>query len=410
MFSDEHLIKARMSSGNSLFVNPFDTDVMLSGDSPHFEAHVSPVHDNTFPMLLKLIHGSVIDSGIPDNNFDNDNISANSDSSLFPTMSGVAEKAAKESGNRLDRKQMIVYETICSTFLLGLVNEGNDETTLLGRYFSQALQRKETRKSCEPADDNSTPSDFDANNSSLSSISSSDDMSTSEFSSSFINEEHEKQSESSMSHRTSIADDSTQRSFNSGVTFSYDDGSSTTSTSFSMNAMKDIDNPSVEMNTVVNLLSALGGREQLVMFLTGPAGAGKTTAVKLAQRFCFEFCNAVGILWNDTTFLFTAYTGSAASFFGGVTICKAAFLLKKKAALNQDEIDKWKDVRILVIDEISFMQDSEILKLDRRLKECRNRNKAFGGYSIIFAGDFRQLEPSRASPSDLLFSRECSGH
>ena len=69
--------------------------------------------------------------------------------------------------------------------------------------------------------------------------------------------------------------------------------------------MKDIDNPSIEMNTVVNLLSALGGREQLVMFLTGPTGAGKTTAVKLAQRFCFEFCNAVGILWNDTTFLFT---------------------------------------------------------------------------------------------------------
>ena len=108
--------------------------------------------------------------------------------------------------------------------------------------------------------------------------------------------------------------------------------------------------------------------------------------------------------------MFTAYTGSAASFFGGVTICKAAFLLKKKAALNQDEIDEWKDVRILVIDEISFMQDSEILKLDRRLKECRNRNKAFGGYSIIFAGDFRQLKPSRATPSNLLFSRDCSGH
>ena len=115
-------------------------------------------------------------------------------------------------------------------------------------------------------------------------------------------------------------------------------------------------------------------------------------------------------MWSDKTFLFNAYTGSAVSFFGGVTICKAAFLLKKKVALSQDEIDQWKDVRILVIDEISFMQDSEILKLDRRLKECRDRNKVFGGYSIIFAGDFRQLEPSRASPSDLLFSRESSRH
>ena len=283
MFSDEHLIKARMSSENSLFVDPFDTDVMLSGDSPHFEGHVSPVHDNTFPMLLKLIHGSVIDSGILDTNFDNDNISANSDFGLFPTLSGVAEKAATESGNRLDQKQMIVYETICSTFLLGLVNEGNDETTALDRYFSQALQRKQTQKSYESGDDNSTPSDFDASNSSLSSISSSDDMSTSEFSSSFINNEHENQSESSVSYRTSISDDSKQPSFDSEVTFSCDDGSSTTSTSFSMDAMNDIDNPSTNMNDVVDLLTALGGREQLVMFLTGPAGAGKTTAVKLAQ-------------------------------------------------------------------------------------------------------------------------------
>ena len=88
------------------------------------------------------------------------------------------------------------------------------------------------------------------------------------------------------------------------------------------------------MNEVVELLTVLGGREQLVSFLTGPAGAGKTTAVKLAQRFCFEFCNAVSVMWSDKTFLFTAYTGSAASFFGGVTICKAAFLLKKKVALN----------------------------------------------------------------------------
>ena len=93
------------------------------------------------------------------------------------------------------------------------------------------------------------------------------------------------------------------------------------------------------MKDMVEHLTALGGREQLVMFLTGPAGEGKTTAVKLAQCFCFKFCQAVSILWSDRTFLFTAYTGSAASCFGGVTICKAAFLNKKKA-LQPEEIDE----------------------------------------------------------------------
>jgi hypothetical protein len=31
-------------------------------------------------------------------------------------------------------------------------------------------------------------------------------------------------------------------------------------------------------------------------------------------------------MWSDNTFIFTAYTGLAASLFGGVTISKAAFL------------------------------------------------------------------------------------
>ena len=105
----------------------------------------------------------------------------------------------------------------------------------------------------------------------------------------------------------------------------------------------------------------------------------------------------------------TAYTGSAAPCFGGITICKAAFLNKAKLTLDQDEIDEWKDVCILVIDEISFMKDSDMFQLDRRLKQCSgDRIKPFGGYSIIFAGDFRQLVPSDAEPGQLLFSRECS--
>jgi hypothetical protein len=62
------------------------------------------------------------------------------------------------------------------------------------------------------------------------------------------------------------------------------------------------------------------------MFYTGLAGSGKSTAVKVAQQFCYDFCLAVGVMWSDQIFLFTAYTGEAASLFGGVTILKAAFL------------------------------------------------------------------------------------
>ena len=129
----------------------------------------------------------------------------------------------------------------------------------------------------------------------------------------------------------------------------------------------------------------------------------------MAQRFCFEFCLAVGTLWSDSSFLFTAYTGSAASLFGGVTIVKHAHLSSNKP-LTDEDLREWEDVRILVIDEISFMKDYELLRLDKRLKEMRDRSKPFGGFSIIFAGDFRQLEPTKSEDSDLLFSSKSSGH
>jgi hypothetical protein len=70
-------------------------------------------------------------------------------------------------------------------------------------------------------------------------------------------------------------------------------------------------NPSSEtIKENVDKLQARGGQEQLIMFLTGPAGSGKSTAVSVAEQFCYEFCLAVGIMWSDTTFLFTANTGA----------------------------------------------------------------------------------------------------
>ena len=62
-------------------------------------------------------------------------------------------------------------------------------------------------------------------------------------------------------------------------------------------------------NDVVDMLKALDRKEQLIMFLTGSAGAGKTAAVKLAQKVYFEFCKEVGIRWNDRTFIFHCVHG-----------------------------------------------------------------------------------------------------
>jgi len=273
----------------------------------------------SFPTMLKLISGTLV-GGVKysDLHLDSDEIddisctstfvneedhSRKSEHNIIPTLSQVARKVARLEKTKLDEKQYIAYEMIACTFLLGLLNDGNDKNTKLGRYMQQTME-------------NATTSDI---------------------------------------------------------------------------------------NDVINKLKARGGKDQLLMFLTGPAGSGKSTAMKIAQQFCYEFCIAVGVMWSDKTFLFTAYTGSAASLIGGVTTSKAAFLNQRKQ-LSDDDRNEWQDVRIVIIDEVSFMSDTTLLTLDRRLKEIKNRSLPFGGFSIIFAGDFRQLEPIGAKDTELLFS------
>ena len=72
---------------------------------------------------------------------------------------------------------------------------------------------------------------------------------------------------------------------------------------------------------------------------------------------------------------------------GGLTICKAAYLMKK-GPLTEEDKREWQEVRMLIIDEVSFMCDNELKKLDQRLKEMRDRAKPFGGVSIVFLWRF----------------------
>ena len=50
------------------------------------------------------------------------------------------------------------------------------------------------------------------------------------------------------------------------------------------------------------------------------------------------------------------------------------------------------------------MSDSILKELDKKLKDIGNRTHIFGGFSIIFSGDFRQLVPVCSNEKELLFS------
>ena len=68
---------------------------------------------------------------------------------------------------------------------------------------------------------------------------------------------------------------------------------------------------------------------------------------------------AVAVAFNDYTFYFTSTTGSSAALFGGSTIHGAAHLNKSRLDDNMRQI--WReDVKILIIDEISFFKTSDM--------------------------------------------------
>jgi type II secretory pathway predicted ATPase ExeA len=84
------------------------------------------------------------------------------------------------------------------------------------------------------------------------------------------------------------------------------------------------DDHSKFIDDVKEQLLACGGMYQLLLFLMGPAGAGKTTVIRAAEQFCYELCLSCNILRLDTSFFYKAYTGSAAPAFGGGTNIKAS--------------------------------------------------------------------------------------
>ena len=61
--------------------------------------------------------------------------------------------------------------------------------------------------------------------------------------------------------------------------------------------------------------------------------------------------------------------------------------------LSQELIDSWSSVKIVIVDEVYFVKRSGFDDLDRRLREIGRSDCLFGGFSVIFAGDFCQFEP-----------------
>ena len=133
--------------------------------------------------------------------------------------------------------------------------------------------------------------------------------------------------------------------------------------------------------------------EQLILFLHGPGGSGKSTVVDRFMEYAKEFCEHLEYRFTSKTIVVTAMSGVAATILRGETTHKAVYLNQKKS-IQPEQIEAWEETRMLIIDEISFAGKEDFAKMHENLSNLKqNLGTPYGGLHIVFAGDLRQLEP-----------------
>jgi hypothetical protein len=129
------------------------------------------------------------------------------------------------------------------------------------------------------------------------------------------------------------------------------------------------------------------------VFLTGPAGSGKTHLLNKYINFLKDNYVEVGI---------TASTGIAATHMGGSTIHSWTGMgIKDSLSLSDiDELkerkylrDRFARTQVLIIDEVSMLHHFRLDLVDQICRQMKNIDKPFGGMQVILCGDFFQLPP-----------------
>ncbi|VDI78734.1 Hypothetical predicted protein [Mytilus galloprovincialis] len=131
------------------------------------------------------------------------------------------------------------------------------------------------------------------------------------------------------------------------------------------------------------------------------AGCGKSVVVRtIFQALHRHLCSIEGEDPDDIRILLCAPTGKAAYNINGLTIHNA-FQIQPNKGLDQslscDVLNtlrmKYRNLSLILIDEISMVGNKMFSLLERRLKKIKGSNCSFGGVSIIAIGDFFQLQP-----------------
>ncbi len=133
------------------------------------------------------------------------------------------------------------------------------------------------------------------------------------------------------------------------------------------------------------------------VFLTGPAGSGKTHVLNTFVKDARKDGKSVAV---------TASTGLAATHLGGATIHSWAGIgiadelhPRHITDMSKTRMDQIGNTDILIIDEVSMLHDFRLDMVDEVCRAVRGEDAPFGGLQVVLSGDFYQLPPVNRSDS-----------
>ena len=136
------------------------------------------------------------------------------------------------------------------------------------------------------------------------------------------------------------------------------------------------------------------------LMVHGGAGSGKTFVIKILAYWVQYILQKPGDAFNSPYVIKSAFTGTAASLIEGMTL-HSAFGFEfgnKHYSLSDKRRDAKKNIlrnlKLIIIDEISMVKSDMIYQLDLRLQEIKEKmGVPFGGVANFYFGDILQLCP-----------------
>ena len=131
------------------------------------------------------------------------------------------------------------------------------------------------------------------------------------------------------------------------------------------------------------------------VFITGPGGSGKSELIRYIVKDAVERGKQVQVCaLTGTAAVLLGCNAKTIHSWGGIGLANGDNMaVANKVNKSKFKKKNWKQVDLLIIDEVSMMSFKlfELLEITARL--CRRNVRPFGGIQVIFTGDFYQLPP-----------------